>query len=411
MRKTISIAAALAAAALMSVGMSGCQSEPPSIAKANSNTTKPAAGTEKQTVDGVAATVDGIEITEQEVSDYVAQYRLYSNAEEDSAWATLLDESSMTPQTVRESAIRQIAGNKLLEKKAEELGINVSDSEISDIVSQHRQASDAVDDAAWKSLLDTTGYTEAGYRDDIRINVLSERVVEREMPSQTTPSEAELQDLAKEHPTYYTGKRTIAAIFAAGNNAQAAAFKSQIGDETSEKIFRDAASKEVDDNRAREVKDEGWSCLSTSITSYEEAAIANTHAGDVVKYADSDGTYRVVFIAEEYSTDLNGYPVLKNMPADIRSRLEDDCKTIKWENAIHNYVTDLMTNAKLSINSMPQGLPYDVNMELSDYGHETTQAEDEAVTQKLVNEHINELSISGYDSNGNLVSDALNASK
>ena len=131
----------------------------------------------------------------------------------------------------------------------------------------------------------------------------------------------------------------------------------------------------------------------------------------MVKYADSDGTYRVVFIAEEYSTDLNGYPVLKNMPADIRSRLEDDCKTIKWENAIHNYVTDLMTNAKLSINSMPQGLPYDVNMELSDYGHETTQAEDEAVTQKLVNEHINELSISGYDSNGNLVSDALNASK
>ena len=140
-------------------------------------------------------------------------------------------------------------------------------------------------------------------------------------------------------------------------------------------------------------------------------AIKDAHAGDTVRYSEPDGSHCVVFIAEEYSTDLNGYPILKNMPSDIRARLEDDCKASTRTTAIQNYVTDLLDKAKITINDMPQGLPYDVDMKLSNYGSETTREEDEAAAQKLVDEHINELSISGTDSNGNIVSEALNGSK
>ena len=411
MRKTTFITAIIAAAALATIGMSGCQSEPKTIARGNTGNTSQDAGAEKKAIDGVAATVDGVEITEQEVADFVTQYRLYANVEEDSAWATLLDESSLTPQMVRESAIRQVAGTKLLEKKANELGISVTDEELDEIITQHRKTADAVDDATWKALLDTTGYTEESYREDIRKNVLSDRITEKEMTEIETPSEATLQDFAREYPEYYTGKKTISVIYSSGNTSQAASFKNKFEGKVTEKEFRDAAAKDVEDKNAREVKDEGWSCLSSSISSYELDAIKDAHAGDTVRYSEPDGSHCVVFIAEEYSTDLNGYPILKNMPSDIRARLEDDCKASTRTTAIQNYVTDLLDKAKITINDMPQGLPYDVDMKLSNYGSETTREEDEAAAQKLVDEHINELSISGTDSNGNIVSEALNGSK
>ena len=73
-----------------------------------------------------------------------------------------------------------------------------------------------------------------------------------------------------------------------------------------------------------------------------------------------------------------------------------------------DYASSLISDAKVQVNPMPKGLPYDVSMDLSSYGTETTAEQDAEAAQKLIDEHVNELSMAGYDSNGNLVSESYN---
>ena len=78
-----------------------------------------------------AATIDGsYEISEQQVSDYIEQYRVFNDLKDDNAWATYLDQSGATAESVRTDAIDYYATRYAVEQKCKEDGITASDDDV-----------------------------------------------------------------------------------------------------------------------------------------------------------------------------------------------------------------------------------------------------------------------------------------
>ena len=403
MRKAMLIATAAVIAIL---GCAGCSSGPTTIAHSNTEGTTNA--NVKVPVSGTAAKADGFEVTEQEVADYIAQYRLYANAEDDSAWASLLDKSEMTPENARAQAIDKLVLSKAVAARAEKAGISVSDDEMKQIIEDRRNETGSKTDSAWLALLQTSGYADqAAYEEDIRNAVLLERLFTAENPASSV-SEAALEQFSYDHVDAYLGVKTVSIVYPSYASAAASAAASKFEENASASDFRDFAASQVDSGAAEKVSEDGWSCLSTEISSYATAALQDAHAGSAVMYTEADGTIKVSFVIEEYQADRNGRPDFNSMPKEIKDRLTDDCVNAARVQAMSDYASSLISDAKVQVNPMPKGLPYDVSMDLSSYGTETTAEQDAEAAQKLIDEHVNELSMAGYDSNGNLVSESYN---
>ena len=400
MRKAVCIATAAVIAIL---GCAGCSNSTPTIAHSNiENTTN---SNVKVPVGGTAAKAEGFEVTEQEVADYITQYRLYAGAEDDSTWASLLDKAGMTAEDVRNQAIDNIALSKAVAAKAASMGIEVSDDEMKQIIEDRRSETDSKSDSTWLALLQTSGYADqASYEEDVRNAVLLERLFAAENPAPSV-SEAALAQFSYDHVDAYLGVKTVSIAYPSYASAAASAAVSKFSENANASDFRDFAANQVDNGTAEQVSEDGWSCLSTTISSYAEAALKDAHAGTAVMYTEADGTIKVAFVLEEYQADRNGRPDFNSMPKEIKNRLNDDYVNTTRAQNMSAYVSSLLTDAKIQVNPMPKGLPYDVSMDLSTYGTETTAEQDAEEAQKLIDEHINELSLSGYDSNGNLISE------
>ena len=84
-------------------------------------------------VNGVAAKVYGRQITEQQVADYISQYRTYAGLTNDSDWATFIDQNGTSAESIREDAIKFFITRYTIDNLAEEKGITVSDEEVSEV--------------------------------------------------------------------------------------------------------------------------------------------------------------------------------------------------------------------------------------------------------------------------------------
>ncbi len=85
---------------------------------------------------GVAATVNGTEIPEDEVTGMVESIRSQMSMTDTDTWGQWLADNAMTPESVREEMIDSFAQQELIKQGAKEKNISVESSEIDDIVSK-----------------------------------------------------------------------------------------------------------------------------------------------------------------------------------------------------------------------------------------------------------------------------------
>lgn len=373
------------------IALSGCSST-----NTNSNTQENTVSTGE----GIAAVVDGTsEITEEEVSKYINQYRLYNNLESDADWASLLDESGTTAADARQSAIEHFALNIAVQKKAEEVGISVEDSEIDDQVTAIRTSTGATSDTAWQDLLTTSGYdSEDEYREDTRIALLTDKLV-ASISTTSEPSDAQLQSYANLNTEDYVGKKLVITRFAASRSSSASALVAELGSTTTEENFRSVSEKYINSGKASSIESAGWTCLMNDASANMDDAIADKEVGELASWTDDDGTLIVAYIAEEYYQTNSDKVILSEMPSEIRQQLETNTAANTRSVERTNYLNDLLNNVEITVADMPEGLDYDVDMSLSTYGEETTSAEDEAAAQELINEGVNELIAANNNSN------------
>jgi peptidyl-prolyl cis-trans isomerase SurA len=146
-------------------------------------------------VDGVAAQVGDEVILTSEVEEQVAILRLRAN----------LPDTSVA--RAREEILQSLIDEKIVLLEARARGLTVSDEEVEQAVKQHVDTikQQVGGDAAFQSELAREGLTEsellARYRDDARREILTSRLMQREVYSKIEIPEAELQSYYEEHKT------------------------------------------------------------------------------------------------------------------------------------------------------------------------------------------------------------------
>lgn len=319
----------------------------------------------------VAATIDGHDIMESDVNDFIEKYRKAYGYSTDASWATFLDSQGKTTSDYRDLAIEQLEERYLVQKLAEDDGITVSDTDVNNAVTKARQSAGYDgDDDGWKAFLDGLGYTEDEYSETFRESLLVDAYAEANKVTQT-PTDAQMRAYASKNTGRYTGKKVYSATF----TTRASALKAKQATDGQESVSLDAFTDAMT-NAGGNVTTIGWSGMST-LTSGATTAISSLEAGQLSDVIHEDSGYVVYYVAQQFSLASDGTVSINGMPIDLYEILKSETSASINASAKQEYLSNLVTSYSPTKNDMPSGLPYDIDIEAnSTYSTENTNTDD-----------------------------------
>ncbi len=131
---------------------------------------------------GTAAKINNSYLTEQEVDDYINQYRQSSGLSNDSTWAQMLIQQSATPSSFRTSIINTLTRSKIVADEAERLGVSATDEQIDAAIQELKDNMSITDDETWQQTLSQYGTTEDRLREQERESVNQDNLYEAAVP-------------------------------------------------------------------------------------------------------------------------------------------------------------------------------------------------------------------------------------
>lgn len=286
----------------------------------------------------VAATVNGTEISEQEITEVIEATRARVEGYSDPAtWAQALATSGYTPETLRESVIETKAKELVITQEAEAQGYTVDDASIDEQIEQTKTTVGG-DETTWLETLQQFGYQdEQAYRDFLVVTSYTNQLYE---DYTVEPTDDELREFIAQNPSAVEGWN-LADTVAAGT--------------------------------AEEVPAEG--------TATEEAPAAEvpaeevpTETGDEAALADEAATEAEV-AAEETPAFTAEQVTLSDIPTDILDQYKELWDVNNKGTKFSEWTEELYENADIVINDMPADVPYNVDMSLAE---STSEEEDTA---------------------------------
>ncbi len=308
---------------------------------------------------GVAATVNGTEISEQTVTDFVQNFRETQGLTDEDTWGKWMAKSSMTPSQVRDQIIDYFVGIDLTRQAAEENGVSVSDEDVDAQVASMK--ANYSDDDAWQSALKQAGTTEEGYRDSVR-NAMLENALKEKVTAESTAgaSDEELLTYAQQYARSFSGaKKSSHILFASDDSDTAQKVLDQIN--SGQISFEDAAKEySIDTVSAQDGGNVGWDLLNRFVQPYTDA-LTNLDKGQVSDLVMSDYGIHIIKCTDVYQapdevTEIDQVPV--ELIDYIRKMVESNNET----QAYKQWMADYKEKATIEKTDMPSGLPYDVDM-------------------------------------------------
>lgn len=323
---------------------------------------------------GVAATVNGVEIPEDKVTQAIQDIRAQMSLTEEDAWGQWLADNDYTPESVREEIVNSFVDQELVKQGGEAEGITADPTEIDQYVETMRGHYDS--DSAWAEALEAVGMTEDEYRDNIALSLVSQQLQEKVGEGAAEPTDEEVLESAKTYVSSYDGaKKSSHILFEASDEAQAQEVLDEIN--AGELDFATAAeSYSKDTASAAEGGNVGWDRLSNLVTEYT-TALADLNKGDVSGLVTS--TYGIhiiqctdVFEAPEELTSLD------QLPTEFQDSIRTMLQSSNQSNAYYTWLEEQRNAADIQINDMPEGLPYYVDM--ANYSKTETSTDGTGVT-------------------------------
>lgn len=134
--------------------------------------------TEQQTLkENAAAVVNGTPISEQSVTDYIVDFRETNSLTSDEDWNQWMEENDYSTASMREEVINYFINQLILEKIADEQGIELAQSDIDAELEETKAL--FVNDEAFQEALANSNMTEEKYIEDvIKPTLLQEKLAE-----------------------------------------------------------------------------------------------------------------------------------------------------------------------------------------------------------------------------------------
>lgn len=315
---------------------------------------------------GVAATVNGVKITEDTVTEQIMSTRSSMGYDSDEDWANYLASNNMTPESYRENVINSLADQLLVSQAERDNSISVSDDEVEKAWQDAVANYDSED--AFIELLGQIGYTEDTYKESLRQNLMTQKLYEAVAPVDD-PTDDEIVAYANENLDTYNGaKRSSHILIKVDSDADDATREEakQKAQDILDKInageisFEDAAKKYSEDSSASKGGDVGWDKLTTFVNAYQQA-LDGLDKGQISGVVESDYGYHIIECTDVFSVDGQVTSV-DQIPEDLRDTFSSSIKSTKQSAAYNDWLTKTREEADIQINDMPSDVPYNVDM-------------------------------------------------
>lgn len=316
---------------------------------------------------GVAATINGTNLTEDTVTKQIMSMRASNGYTKDKDWAQYLVDNDLTPKKYRKQLIDSYTQQILLQQAQKENGVTVSDKEV------EKAWKDACKSAGgaktFKETLKTYGYTEDTYKDSLKESLAQQKLKDAVAPT-SKPKDSEIVDYINENLSNYNDARRSSNILikvdsdASDEDKAAAKAKAQ---ECLDKInsgelsFEDAVKRYSDDTGSKEKKgDVGWDKLTTFVDSYQ-AALEDLNKGDVSDVVESTYGYHIIKCTDYFHVDSQ-VDDIKQVPKDIKKYVSNVVKTQAESTAYSEWLEQYKKDADITVNPMPKDVPYNVSL-------------------------------------------------
>lgn len=305
---------------------------------------------------GVAATVNGTEIAEDDVTTVIENLRASYSLEDQDAWGNYLASMGTTPDEIRSNVIDSFVEQELQKQGAEERGVAVEDSEIDTYVNYIKANYD--NDEKWQQALQQAGFDdEAAYRENIKESLLGNALIESFTADD--PTDDEIVEYASTAVTFDVAKRSSHILFDVNDQETAQSVLDQINAGTLD--FAEAAKEySTDTGSAENGGDVGWDQLTSFVEEYQ-TALDGLAVGQVSGLVESDYGWHIIKCTDEF-TSPEEITSIDQLPQEFVDAYRDAVKQQKQQEAYQAWYDEYKAAADIVINDMPEGLPYAVDM-------------------------------------------------
>ena len=328
---------------------------------------------------GVAATVNGTNITEDTITKQIMSYRTSAGYDDDADWAKFLVDQRMTPESYRENMIRSVASDYLVDSAIREYDITVSDDEVDKEFERAAESYGGID--KMMEILNQVGYTEDAYKDSLRSSMQTTKLREK-VAGVEKPTDQEVVDYINENlDTYNDARRSENLLIkvdaeASDEDKQAAKDKAQ---EILDKInageisFEDAVKEYSDDTAsAKDGGDVGYDKLTSFVTEYQDALSA-LQKDQVSGIVETSYGYHIIKCTDVFKVD-GAVKSIDEVPAKIKDYVVNTIVSSAETEAYDAWLKEYTDKADIKINEMPADVPYNVDLKLAEQAKDDDKA-------------------------------------
>lgn len=314
---------------------------------------------------GVAATVNGVNIKEDTVTEQIMSLR-QSSYESDEDWATYLSQQGLTPESYRENVIDSIARQYLLTQAEKEYDITVSQDDLDEAWDEAVENYGG-DEDAFVDMITQFGFTKETYQENTKSSLAQERLREK-VASVEDPTDDQIVSYINENlDTYNDARRSSHILFKVADDAtdEESAEVEAKAQEVLDKLnageveFADAAKEYSEDSSADDGGDVGWDKLTTFVTEYQDALSALS-TGQMSGLVKTTYGYHIILCTDQFNVE--SVSSADEIPEAIRDAISSKIKTEEESAKYSTWLNDYIDKADIKINEMPDDVPYNVDM-------------------------------------------------
>lgn len=316
---------------------------------------------------GVAATVNGTEISEDEVTAMVDSVREQQSLSDEDSWGTWMAQYGYTPESVREEVLDGLINQEILLQKAGDRGVTVDDATVDENVESMK--ANYENDEKWQAALSSVGITEDQYRENIKLSLLYQGVIES-FAEDAAPTDEQLLTAASTYATYYDGaKRSSHILFDASDTETAQQVLDQINAGTLD--FATAAEQySKDTGSAAQGGDVGWDKLSSFVTEYTNG-LKELSEGQVSGLVTSSYGIHIIKCTQVFNAP-DEITSIDQIPSEFVETIRSMVLQQNEQTAYSDWLSSCRDSSDVVINDMPSGLSYYVDMSKYSSGSDTS---------------------------------------
>lgn len=327
---------------------------------------------------GVAATVNGVNIKEDTVTEQIMSLR-QSSYESDEDWATYLSQQGLTPESYRENVIDSIARQYLLTQAEKEYDITVSQDDLDEAWDEAVENYGG-DEETFVDMITQFGFTKETYQENTKSSLAQEKLCEK-VASVEDPTDDQIVSYINENlDTYNDARRSSHILFKVADDAtdEESAEVEAKAQEVLDKLnageveFADAAKEYSEDSSADDGGDVGWDKLTTFVTEYQDALSALS-TGQMSGLVKTTYGYHIILCTDQFNVE--SVSSADEIPEAIRDAISSKIKTEEESAKYSTWLNDYIDKADIKINEMPEDAPYNVDMSKAKADEDTDSEE------------------------------------